>query len=158
MGVLAGIKVLVSGGQTGVDRAAFDFALERGIEIGGFVPKGREAEDGPLPARYTNLTETGSADPAERTRLNVENSDATLVVSRGELAGGSRLTGEVADAAGKPLLHVDLATDTISGAAGKVRAWISGIDCQRLNIAGPRASEDPAIYALTVRLLRETFE
>ena len=86
------ISRIVSGGQTGADRAAFDYALANEIEIGGFVPKNRAAEDGAIPAKYPNLRETETEDSAERTRLNVLNSDATLIFSHGALAGGSRLT------------------------------------------------------------------
>src|SRR5215216_4014774 len=84
-----GILRIISGGQTGADRAAFDFALEKGIEIGGFVPIGRLAEDGPINAKYPNLVETNSSDPGERTRLNVRSADATFIVSRGPVGGGS---------------------------------------------------------------------
>lgn len=153
-----GIKTIVSGGQTGVDRAALDFALERGINIGGRVPKGRLAEDGPISARYPNLVETESLDPAERTRLNVRESDATLIISRGRLAGGSRLTAETARSHGRPFLHIDLEAKTINDAALYAGRWLDGITCTRLNIAGPRGSENPAIYGLTLSLLDELFK
>lgn len=152
------IKTIISGGQTGVDRAALDFAIERGIETGGFVPKGRLAEDGPLPETYRNLTETDSADPAERTRLNVETSDATLIISRGGLFGGSALTRQIAQSAGKPFLHVDLAASTIEDAVNEASEWLVGVNCERLNVAGPRASEDGEVDDLTRRFLRELFK
>ncbi len=82
---------LVSGGQTGVDRAALDVALELGIDHGGWVPKGRAAGDGPLPSRY-RVRETPSEDRAERTGRNVADADATLLISHGPLTGGSELT------------------------------------------------------------------
>ena len=82
---------LVSGGQTGADRAALDVALELGIDHGGWVPKGRAAEDGRLPSRY-RVRETPSEDPAERTERNVADADAALLISHGPLTGGSELT------------------------------------------------------------------
>ena len=151
------LKTIVSGGQTGVDRAAFDFAFERGLETGGYVPKGRLAEDGRIPELYRNLTETRSGDLAERTKLNVENSDATLIISRGPLFGGSSRTQEFALASGRPFLHVDLAAKSIDEAATEIEHWLEEKNCERLNIAGPRASEDPEIYDLTMDLLRELF-
>lgn len=153
-----GVKTIVSGGQTGVDRAALDFALECGINIGGRVPKGRLAEDGPIPARYPNLVETESPDPEERTMLNINESDATLIISRGRLAGGSRLTADIARNLGRPFLHIDLEAQSINEAARHAARWLDGINCTRLNIAGPRASEDPAIYGLTLSLLDELFK
>lgn len=73
---------VISGGQTGVDRAALDVALELGLPCGGWCPAGRRAEDGPIPARYP-LTETAGADYVERTRRNVVEADATLVLCHG---------------------------------------------------------------------------
>ena|SRR5688572_6575374 len=100
---------IVSGGQTGADRAALDFALERGIPIGGWVPKGRLAEDGAIPERYAGLVETGSTDPAVRTARNVRDSDATLILSHGPLEGGSLFTWREATRLGRAVLHLDLA-------------------------------------------------
>ena len=88
--------LIVSGGQTGVDRAAWAAAIELGLPIGGWVPKGRLAEDGEIPARYAGLREAESAEPAVRTALNVRDSDATLIFSHGPLTGGSRLTFDTA--------------------------------------------------------------
>ncbi|HEX2796260.1 MAG TPA: putative molybdenum carrier protein, partial [Immundisolibacter sp.] len=98
---------VISGGQTGVDRAALDVALELGLPCGGWCPAGRRAEDGPIPARYP-LTEMAGADYAERTRRNVAEADATLVLCHGGLNGGSLLTVEVALALDKPCLVIDL--------------------------------------------------
>ncbi|HLF11639.1 MAG TPA: putative molybdenum carrier protein, partial [Gammaproteobacteria bacterium] len=86
---------IVTGGQTGVDRAALDAALELGLACGGWCPKGRWAEDGEIPPRYP-LKETTSTDPARRTRANVRDADATLVLTDGEPTGGTRLTMSVA--------------------------------------------------------------
>ncbi len=151
------IKTIISGGQTGADRAALDFALENKIEIGGFVPKNRRAEDGRLSPHYPNLTETASRNYAERTALNVQNSDATLIVSHGRLSGGSQLTKKYAEKHQKPFRHVDFLASTIEEAAEKARKWLASVNCQRLNIAGPRASTDAEIYEKTKEFLVELF-
>ena len=91
------IRRIVSGGQTGADRAALDAALGAGVPIGGWVPKGRRAEDGTIPERYSNLRETDTDLYETRTRWNVRDSDATLILSHGALAGGSKKTGAKAE-------------------------------------------------------------
>ncbi|MBV9655316.1 MAG: putative molybdenum carrier protein [Acetobacteraceae bacterium] len=144
---------IISGGQTGADRAALDVARALGLPYGGAVPKGRAAEDGPIPDRYGNLVETKTADPAERTRRNVLQSDATLLVTHGEPRGGSALTRDVARAEGRPFLHVDLRRTSAPDAQRLIRAWLQATPCRVLNVAGPRASEDPDIYRATFALL-----
>ena len=151
------LKIIISGGQTGADRAAFDFALEHGIEISGFVPRGRRAEDGRLADVYPNLTETASRNYAVRTELNVRAADATLIVSRGKLTRGSLTTRKFAERHGKPCRHVDLLAATIEEAARKTREWLVSIDCRSLNVAGPRASTDPEIYGRTKLFLAALF-
>jgi hypothetical protein len=146
---------IVSGGQTGVDRAALDVALELGTDCGGWVPAGRGAEDGRIPHRYPNLREADAAEPAVRTRLNVRDSDATLLVTRGVPAGGSALTRELAGEIGRPLLHVDLARLSRSDAAAAVRSWLDHTRPGTLNVAGPRESEAPGIYGAARALLSE---
>lgn len=148
------LRKIVSGGQTGADRAAWDVALERGVEIGGWVPRGRLAEDGVIPDRYGGLRETGSPDPAVRTVMNVRDSDATLVVSHGPLSGGSLVTFREAIRRGRPVLHLDLTTLAHADAAAKLREWLRDVDPATLNVAGPRASHDPAIGERVSVLLR----
>src|SRR5882724_8999943 len=138
---------IISGGQTGADRAALDFALAHGIAIGGWVPQDRLAEDGRIPDRYAGLVETASVDLAERTVKNVRDSDATVIVSHGPLARGSLLTFQEARRAGKPLLHLDLDGLGIDEAAARLRSWLATSRPGALNVAGPRASEDPRIAA-----------
>ena len=99
---------IVSGGHTVADRAALDFARANGLRAGGWVPKGRLAEDGPIPEDYLGLIEADSADPAVRTALNIRDSDATRILSHGPLAAGSLLTFREAARAKKPVLHLDL--------------------------------------------------
>lgn len=144
---------IVSGGQTGADRAALDTALELGLESGGWVPRGRLAEDGVIPARYPNLIEAGSGSPAVRTELNVRDSDATVIFSHGSLAGGTALTECLARRYGRLLLHLDLCRVSESDAAATLRGWLDRHRPLRLNVAGARHSEDADIYAATRRVL-----
>jgi hypothetical protein len=152
------LRAIISGGQTGADRAALDVAIEHGLDIGGWVPRDRAAEDGQIQSRYAGLTETETSDPAERTKRNVRDSDATLIVSHGPLAGGSRLTAEEARRRGCPVLHVDLSALTANAATRHVREWMAATEPRVLNVAGPRASEDPSIYAATATLLRAVLQ
>ena len=148
---------IVSGGQTGVDRAALDAAKELGIETGGWVPEGRRAEDGKIPEEYTTLVECDSANYATRTALNVRDSDGTMIISRGELTGGSLLTFQIAERHGRPVLHVDVGSNSLDEAADSVEEWLAGFECRVLNVAGPRASGDPEIYEITRELLTRAF-
>ena len=135
---------IVSGGQTGVDRAALDAALACGLPIGGWCPAGRRAEDGTVPSRYP-LVETTSVKYPQRTTWNVRDSDATLILTLRELDSGSRLTAEVAHRLGKPCLVASLNSypDTIDML--ELLPWT--VDEAVLNIAGPRESRCPGIYA-----------
>lgn len=150
------IKKIISGGQTGADRAAFDFALEKGFVIGGFVPKNRLAEDGGISDKYQNLIETETENPAERTEFNVKSSDATLILSHGDLKGGSLLTKQFAEKYKKPFLHIDFSAVSLEQAAREMRKWLGSIKCEDLNVAGSRASEDAKIYDKTNKLLHFT--
>ena len=145
------IRKIVSGGQTGVDRAALDVALALGVPCGGWCPRGRRAEDGVIPARYP-LQETGSQDYAKRTSRNVIDSDGTLILAIGALHGGTLLTAQLAEKSGKPCLVVDLAAPLESG---KVHSWIHENQISVLNVAGPRESQHPGIHALVSRFLDE---
>ena len=157
MKTLHGITKIISGGQTGADRAALDFALENNIGTGGYVPQGRVAEDGRIPEKYQNLVETESVDPAVRTMKNVLASDATVMVSHGELSGGSLLTMQLAKKYKKPVLHIDISEISIETAAAKLGEWINRVRPSTLNIAGPRASEDEDIYDAVTNLLLSAF-
>lgn len=149
---------IVSGGQTGADRAALDVALELGFEPGGWVPLGRQAEDGTIPERYPNLREADSALPAVRTELNVRDSDATLIISHGALIGGTALTESLVRRFGKALLHLDLDAVSEREASAMLREWLNRLQPERLNVAGARESEDPGIHAATMRVLRAAFD
>ena len=148
------VKKVVSGGQTGVDRAALDAALARGLPCGGWCPAGRRAEDGSLDARYP-LAETPSTEYAERTEWNVRDSDGTLVLHRGDLSGGTAQTIAVAQRLGKPCCVLDL---TKAPHPSTVHAWVERHTITVLNVAGPRESRAPGIYASASRFLGEVFE
>jgi hypothetical protein len=132
---------VVSGGQTGVDRAALDAARALGLPCGGWCPRGRLAEDGPIDLAYA-LVETPSTDYAQRTEWNVRDSDGTLVLVRGRATGGTALTIALARRQGKPLLVLDLKRDPSPEAAWR---WIEASGIGVLNVAGPRESQRPGI-------------
>jgi hypothetical protein len=137
---------IVSGGQTGADRAALDWAIDRGLEHGGWCPRGRRAEDGVIAARY-RLRETPSDRYEQRTQWNVRDSDGTVILTlAATLTGGSRTTAECAEALGRPYLHVSSAADG-DGAADAVRSFVETHGIRVLNVAGPRASGEPAVAA-----------
>lgn len=152
---------IVSGGQTGVDRAALDVAIELGIPYGGWCPLGGWAEDMPAPpgllSRYPLLRETPGSDPAERTRLNVHDSDATLVVCPGGVAvlgSGTALTVSVARELGRPLAMLDPGQRPT--ALDEARALLAGLGGgATLNVAGPRESGAPGVYEHARGLLAE---
>jgi hypothetical protein len=143
---------IVSGGQTGADRGGLDAAIELGIEHGGWCPRGRRAEDGVIPDRY-QLSETDSVNYAVRTARNVVDSDGTLIVTRGEPAGGTALTIEVAAQRNVPHLVIDLAACLPGVAAAQLRQWLDEHGIATLNVAGPRASKLPTIHEETRALL-----
>ena len=147
------LERIVSGGQTGADRAALEAAAAAGLAAGGWVPRGRLAEDGVVPDRYPGLVEAPSAEYAVRTRLNVRDSDATVVLSHGPVGGGTALTLELASKLGRPVLHLDLAALGRAEAAVRLRGWLAAESPRVLNVAGPRASEDPAIFEATREVL-----
>lgn len=147
-------ECIVSGGQTGVDRAALDLAIELDIPHEGWCPKGRIAEDGPIDACY-QLKEHESSNYADRTRKNILDSDATLILYVGELQGGSFLTARFAIQQLKPCFKLRLSHP---GRKQRVRDWLEMHQVKRLNVAGPRASKEPMIYQRALEYLRKLFE
>ena len=146
---------IISGGQTGADRAALDWALAHGIPHGGWCPRGRKAEDGFIPRRY-RLTETRSAAYLIRTRWNLRDSDGTVIFSlASRLSGGTRRTAELAARLKKPLL--------VLGAKERDSEWSRRLDefivqhrIRVLNVAGPRVSEAPGIGRFVEDVLRQS--
>jgi predicted Rossmann fold nucleotide-binding protein DprA/Smf involved in DNA uptake len=144
---------IISGGQTGVDRAALDAAIELSIPHGGSCPRGRKAEDGAIPEIY-QLTELESENYADRTRQNVFDSDGTLILYGDRLEGGTLLTARFAASVGKPCHRVRLAGKP---SLRSCLEWISRNEIHVLNIAGPRASKEPASYEKSLKFLRRLF-
>ena len=142
---------IISGGQTGVDRAALDVALELGLPCGGWCPKDRRAEDGTIDQRYP-LAQTPETEPAQRTRRNVRDSDGTLIIAPEPLTGGTALTQRLAIELGKPLLIVEPGAP---GSAERIIAWIEDGSIAILNVAGPRESQCPGIHDRAAQLVRE---
>ncbi len=142
-GALILVKI-VSGGQTGADRAALNWAMTHGVPHGGWCPQGRKAEDGTIAPGY-RLTETPSDSYVQRTEWNVRDSDGTVILSLSRtLTGGSRRTAELAQQHGKPWLH--LSKDANTGNAGeRLRRFVQEHYIRVLNVAGPRASTEPDI-------------
>ena len=144
-----GVGRIISGGQTGADRAATDFAIAHAIPTGGWVPRGGWAEDFPvapgLLAVYPGFIATASDDPSERTRRNVESADATLVlVLTAASSPGTAVTRSHAAALGAPISVVDLSSPT---ADAMLVAFVESLPSGcTLNVAGPRESEQPGIY------------
>ena len=148
------LRRVISGGQTGVDRAALDAAMAYGIEAGGWCPKARIAEDGLIPRRYP-LRETPSEKYSQRTTWNVRDADATLILTFGTLDGGTELAARMADRMGKPCVAVSLRGYP---EMGPVRELFflerNGIV---LNVAGPRESRNPGIYGRSYAFLAALF-
>ncbi len=147
---------LISGGQTGVDRAALDWAMGRGIAHGGWCPKGRRSNDGVLPDRY-RLLETDSPGYAARTHRNVETATTTLVLIEGPLVGGSLLTAKLAERLGMRYAVFQLNGGTDDLLATGIRGWLVDEDCACLNIAGPSEERCPGIFQRVMALLDRSF-
>jgi len=158
---------IISGGQTGVDRAALDVAIERGVCGGGWCPNGGWAEDFPNPPglldRYPKLRETPLAGPEQRTEWNVRDSDVVLIIANREglsVSEGTRRAQQWANDYGKPLLVI---TIDQPDAAEHVALWLQDQRQRfgpqmKLGIGGPRESEAPGIYAATRRLLSNVLD
>lgn len=137
-----------AGGQTGVERAALDFAINRRIGHGGWCPRGRQAEDGTIAARY-QLRETQTASLVEAAAHNAIESDATLILNTGELDGVALAAKQSADQAHKPCLVLQLEGDDLAPLVDAVAGWMGAGGYTSLTIAGPQESERPRIYRLS---------
>jgi hypothetical protein len=148
------IEKIISGGQTGADRAALDFAIYHDIPHGGWCPKGRLAEDGIIECRY-HLQETSTKNYPQRTEKNVQESDGTVIFAlTSKLAGGSKKTAELAAKHGKPWIHLP---GGFHDAPLQLLNFIAGHRVKTLNVAGSRASKDPQIYEFVKQTLEEAF-
>ena len=148
------MKCLISGGQTGADRSALDWAIENSFPYSGWCPHGRLAEDGPINEKY-KLNETGTSNYEERTRYNVKDGDGTVIFSlTAELTGGTLLTKYFAIKANKPLLHLKPGQPDLGC---RLKEFVRNNNINTLNVAGPRASEDPNIYQFVFKVLDAAF-
>ncbi len=144
---------IVSGGQSGVDRAALDSALTWNLPVGGWCPAGRRAEDGPISRRYP-MRETPTNNYLQRTRWNVRDSDGTLILGTESTSQGTAATLLAAITYGKPLMRAEL--DQVE-LAPSVAEWMRVHHIHKLNIAGPRESEAPGAYQHACRFLDALF-
>jgi hypothetical protein len=148
---------IIAGGQTGVDRAALEWALANGVPHGGWCPKGRKAEDGVIPPQF-QLRETGSDNYSIRTRRNVRDSGGTVIFSeRAELTGGTKETAEFAKEIGKPLLKL-VSSAGIQESATQLNSFLKEHGIVVLNVAGPRASEEPEVSQFVNAVLTQALQ
>ena len=151
---MALIEKIVSGGQSGSDRAALDFAIERGIPHGGWCPRGRKSEDGSIDPRY-NLQETPSSGYVQRTEWNARDSDGTVVFSIAPvLTGGSKKTVELAHKHHRPFIQISRDGGPASPEQALLR-FIQNNKIKVLNFAGPRSSKEPEVGAFVKEVLEE---
>ena len=143
---------IISGGQTGVDRAALDIALDLHLPCGGFCPHQRRAEDGRIPDRYP-LTELKSPRYRDRTKRNVIESDATVIITHGDLSGGSEATAGLCRYHNKPYLHLDVDKVDPDTAANWLRQFAKNYHVNVLNVAGQRLSTNSQVYSTTRQIL-----
>lgn len=152
---------IISGAQTGADRGALDAAIELELPYGGYVPKGRLAEDGRIPDRYEHLIETPENTYPPRTELNIIHSDATVLFTLftpGMGGPGSRLTASLARQHNKPVLPINIAKVGILDAAAQLKDFIGHHKVETLNVAGSRESSMPGIQALVKAIVKEALK
>ena len=149
------IKKIISGGRIGADQAALDVAMKMGIPHGGWIQKGRKTQRGILPEKY-QLKEMPVAGFKERIEQNIMDSDGTVIISHGNLTGGSDYGQEMAKKHNRPCLHIDLNETPLSIASSKINTWIIENNIEVLNVSGSRTSEDPKIYKDTMNIVEGT--
>ncbi|MGC2063533.1 MAG: putative molybdenum carrier protein [Thermodesulfovibrionales bacterium] len=149
------ISKIISGGQTGADRAGLDVAIELEIPYGGSIPSGRRTEDGHLPAKYERMTEMRSRHYQVRTEKNVIDADATLLFTGRKVGSGSALTRKVAEQHHKAFLHINLGKETDDAAVSEVLQWLDHAKPSVLNIAGSRETESGGIYGRVFSILKQ---
>lgn len=146
------IERIVSGGQTGADQGGLDAAIKAGVPHDGWCPAGRRSEDGPIPSKY-QLQETAEWEYPRRTRLNIQESDGTLIFTVGKPTGGSKLTFSLCEELTKPHLHVDLEFPDPSMAVEQIVDFIDVYGLKTLNVAGSRESKVPGIQAAVAHIM-----
>jgi hypothetical protein len=147
------IQKIISGAQTGADRAGIDAAIESGVDYGGWVPRGKKAEDGIIPEKYTKLQELIRGGYPERTAQNVLDSDGTVIFGHGKLTTGSALTRKLAKHHKKPYLHIDL--DIVKNPLPVIKEWVIEWEIKVLNVAGRKASKAPGIYDAVKDIIKQ---
>lgn len=145
---------IVSGAQTGVDRAALDAALECNILCGGWCPEGRKAEDGVIPEVYP-VQELKGAGYRQRTRKNVQDSDGTVIIYFDKLSGGTEQTLRYCLNEKKPYLLLDGYKFSVIIAAEQIKKFIEELNGETINFAGPRSSNSPTAYEYTIGVVSE---
>jgi len=151
------LSKIVSGGQTGVDQAALVAAIALGVDHGGWCPAGRRSERGRIPAVF-RLTETFERNYTVRTEKNVIDSDATMILFRNELTGGTLLTERLTLKHNRPLLCVDLSNDSFEDSIDRIKAWLDRFAIKTLNVAGPRESTSRGIQSQAEGFLRRLLD
>ncbi len=148
---------IVSGAQTGVDRAALDAGLKRNVPCGGWCPAGRKAEDGTIPEFYP-VEELADGGYSERTKKNVQDSDGTVIIYFGQLSGGTEETLRYCLDENKPYLLLDGFEVNAGRAAERIMEFRTMSQAGILNFAGPRASSEPRAYEYTTRAVEKFLE
>jgi hypothetical protein len=152
------ITKVISGGQTGADKAGLDAAIELGLDYGGAIPAGRRTENGTLSLRYNKMKELKSRHYRARTEKNVLDADATLIFTFNRMGSGSALTTKIADQHYKPCLHINLSKQQDDEAITLVSAWLDAVRPHTLNVAGSRESTAIGIYDRTYGILRKVLK
>ncbi len=150
------IQKIISGGQTGADIAGVDAAIALNIPYGGWLRKGRKAENRIVPEKYTQFQVMTKGGYPKRTEQNVIDSDGTVIFTYGKLAGGSSLTKKFAVNNNRPWLHVDL--DAVNNPAALINEWVLDWDIKVLNVAGKSASKAPSIYNQVKNIIIEVLQ
>jgi hypothetical protein len=148
------IKKIVSGGQIGADQAALDVAIKLGVPHGGWIQKGRKTQRGRLPEKY-QLKEMPISGFKERIEQNVIDSDGTVIITHGNLTGGSDYSQKMAKVHQRPCLHIDLNETSADMVGSKLNTWIIENEIEVLNVTGSRTSEDAKIYKDTMHIVEE---
>lgn len=144
---------IISGAQTGADRAALDVAIELGMDYGGAVPRGRKAEDGPVDRKYDRLTELDTGNYSVRTERNILDANATIVFTKGHPTGGTELTVYLAGEYKKLFLVIDISEHTEEESVELIKDWLQKSKPRTPNIAGPRESKCPGMYGAVFKIL-----